>query len=130
MKRVIIIGHPYAGKSTLSRSLNLPIFSTDTKKQSREIFKNVTYLPELDQSDISDFIVSKWFTKPEFVIEGVGAVRALRKWSKMYPNTMPCDKIIFLRNANQQDKHVSMSKAIDTIWSEISGIFARITEYR
>lgn len=131
MKRIIIIGHPYAGKTTLSQSLGLPVFSTDTLKQSRVAFKDTTYLPEnLEQSDISDFIVSKWFSKPQFVIEGVGAVRALRKWARMHPNVMPCDKIIFLKNHRPFDKHVAMSKAVDTIWGEISGIFARITEYR
>ena len=131
MKRVIIIGHPYAGKSTLSRSLGLPVYSTDTATQSREVYSNVKYLPiNLKQDQISDFIVSQWFSKPEFVIEGVGAVRALRRWANMHPNTMPCDKIIFLKNSRPFDKHVAMSKAVDTIWGEISGIFARITEYK
>jgi len=129
--RIIITGHPYAGKTTLARTMDLPIYSTDTIEQCRIAYNNVTYLPGLVPKEyVSEYIIENWFNKPKFIIEGVAAVRALRRWARMYPRVMPCDKIIFLRNNSPFERHISMTKAIDTIWDEISSTFARITEYK
>jgi len=64
------------------------------------------------------------------VIEGVGAVRALRKFAQQYPYSMPCDEIIILHvgktiSAGQD----SMAKSVMTIWGEISSNFAGITKH-
>lgn len=131
-KRVIVIGGPMAGKSTFAQKSGLPHYCTDKASQSRDRYQATTYMPEqLDWSDQSDFIVSQWFSKPgPWVIEGVAAVRALRKWAAKYPNVLPCDEIIVL-NSKQSltEGQLSMAKGVISIWSEISINFVPITKY-
>lgn len=129
MNRIVIIGHPMAGKSTLAKSFGLPVFCTDTKEQTRQINPNAIYLPGIITNEHLSNYVMIWMTNPRYVIEGVGAVRALRKWASV-SNTYPCDKIIFMKNKSLESKHIAMAKAIDTIWAEIEHIYSPITEYR
>ncbi len=130
--KVVIIGAPLAGKSTLAQSFGVPVFCTDTEEQTREKIVGVTYLPpQLNWSAHSQYVAEKWLTmNGDWVIEGVAAVRALRKWAVMHPNTMPCDKIIFLkRKANRTQGQMTMEKGIENIWSEVSLHYKSITEY-
>ena len=135
MPRVIVIGAPRAGKSTYASQSGLPHYCTDPKSLVKEPLQTASYLPEgLDWSQDSDFIVSRWFRNPgDWVIEGVGAVRALRKWARMYPNVMPCDKIVFIQGHHPSvivsDGQRSMGKAIETIWLQTAAHFQSITEY-
>jgi hypothetical protein len=135
MPRIIVIGAPRAGKSTYASQSGLPHYCTDPKSVVAEPLETATYLPDgLDWSEDSDFIVSRWFKKPgDWAIEGVGAVRALRKWALMHPHTMPCDKIVFIHGHHPSvivsDGQRSMGKAIMTVWGQIAGHFDSITEH-
>ena len=129
MNRVIITGHPMTGKSTNATKFNLPVFCTDPKSKVREPQPNVTYMPEgLTWTEQSDYAIQNWMNGQKWCIEGVGAVRLLRKWASLYPGVMPADQIYFLHNSNPQDKHLSMTKAVNSIWGQISGNFAAITQ--
>ena len=130
MSRIVIIGYPMAGKSTFAKTLGLPVFCTDPKSTVRQPDPEVTYMPEgIEWSKQSDYVIDQWFKKESFVIEGVGAVRALRKWASYY-TLMPCDKIIFMQNKQPLDKHIAMVKSVQSIWGEIALMYRHITEYR
>ena len=92
-------------------------------------------MPEtLPWGDDSSFVVSRWFTKPgDWIIEGVGTVRALRKWAVRYPNVMPCDKIVVFHGHHPKaivsDGQRNMGKGIMNIWGDIASYFNSITEH-
>lgn len=132
--RVIIIGGPRSGKSTLAKRLSLSgaiHYCTDPKSLVKDVLPNVNYLPEgLNWGDDSQYVIDNWFSKNgNWVIEGVGAIRALRKWRN---NEAPCDKILFIKDSfpgiKLLDGQASMHKSIHTIWNEISGRFNHITQ--
>lgn len=135
LKRVIVIGGPRAGKSTYARNSGLPHYCTDPKSLVKDPLDGVTYLPEgLPWSDDSDFIVSRWFTKPgSWVIEGVGAVRALRKWAVQYPHAMPCHEIVVIHGHHSSvtmlSGQESMAKGVMKIWGDIASDFKSITKH-
>lgn len=133
MKRIIVIGAPLAGKSTYAQKSGLPHYCTDPISLSRDRHETATYMPEtLSWHDQSDFVVSQWFTKPgDWIIEGVGAVRALRKWVAKYPGVMPCDQIIVINSkyTRLSEGQMAMAKSIFKIWGEISANFVPITKY-
>lgn len=74
-------------------------------------------------SRASEIIATQWFIMPgPWVIEGVAAVRALRKWLRAHPEGAPCDRVIWMNTphvmlAPGQD---TMAKGCRTVWNEIS----------
>lgn len=114
-ERIIIIGGPRTGKTTLARKLSPHARSTDD-------------VMSLGWSEASEE-VSHWFDeRGPWVIEGVAAVRALRKWlarnpiSHNAPRVLPCDRIIrtrtpFVRLTRGQ---LSMASGVESVWREIT----------
>jgi adenylate kinase family enzyme len=113
--KILICGHPNAGKTTLSEelsgSLYFPIIlHTDAFKEE----------PWSQQSDN----VLAWITdtKPPYIIEGVTVVRALRKWLKANPGSArPCDVVFYL----QVEDPSPLGKGCDTIFAEIQNELIR-----
>jgi GTPase SAR1 family protein len=109
--RILIIGGPKTGKTTLANRLGGNVRSTDDVK-------------DLGWSEASAEVAT-WFDEPgPWVIEGVAVPRALRKWMRNNPGQpLPVDKITWLSGAfhplttGQQ----SMTKGIETVMSEIVG---------
>jgi hypothetical protein len=117
--RVLVLGVPRAGKTTfateLSKSLSIPCFHTDD-------------LRHLDWSLASEIVV-EWIERPSpWIIEGVAAVRGLRKWLQKHPGQVPCDKLYNLLvpyhplTAGQE----SMAKGCKTIYQEIRPLLHRL----
>lgn len=112
-ERLLIVGPPRAGKTTLAKSLSPAARSSDDAMH-------------LGWSEASAEVAS-WFDAPgPWVIEGVAVVRALRKWLEAHPVTAqdcpkPCDRIVYLvhdgRGLSQGQQ--SMGKGIATVWREI-----------
>ena len=130
--KIIIIGGPRTGKSTLAKSFGLPVYCGDPKSKVKDVEEGINYLPEIqDWSTQSLYICREWFTKSEGIFEGVGMVRALRKWAVLN-DAMPCDKIIYLTEAKveQSKGQVSMTKGVRTVWDEIKSFYEPITEYK
>lgn len=132
--KVAIIGSPFSGKSTLANSYGVSVFCSDPASTVREVIEGVTYMPEgLDWEEQSHYICENWFPKSEWVIEGVGVVRALRKWINYYDSVPPCYQAIYIRDfhpnalINVLPAHNSMAKSIETIWNEIAPIYSGIT---
>lgn len=132
-RRIVILGGPRRGKSSLARTFRdqgIPTFCGDPRSLVKEPEDNVTYLPEnLSWSDSSQYVVDNWLTQPgPWCCEGVSMVRALRK-------VVRADRVkdldgIEIIVANQVPKGViptpkqdSMSKAVMTVWSEIADMF-------
>lgn len=132
--RVIVIGGPRAGKSTYAKQSGLPHYCTDPKSLVKEPIDGVTYLPEgLKWSEDSDYILSKWFSKPgDWIIEGVGAVRALRKWSLVHKHANPCDEIVVIHDNHPSvtmlDGQLAMQKGVMKIWGEVRSRYEDITK--
>jgi len=114
-RRLIIIGGPHVGKTTLAQRFK-DEFGISTTRHSDDV-------KHLGWSESSEF-ASKWFSEPgEWVIEGVQMARALRKWLKANPETPLDADILILEKPfgpllqGQQ----SMAKGVQTVFREIQG---------
>jgi adenylate kinase family enzyme len=113
--RIVIGGGPNTGKTTLAAQLanGSPSLSTD----------DLMHLPWSEASVVASF----WYDAPgPWVVEGVAAARALRKWLKRHATGKPCDRVIWLRQpkAPQVGGQVAMAKGCETVWREIAGTLA------
>lgn len=108
MSRIVIIGWPKSGKTTLART-----FGT---------FRSTDSVMDRGWSEASE-IVATWFDAPgSWVIEGVAVPRALRKWRDRHRGYKPpVDKVIRLGTlkAPIASGAATMGKGIDTVFAEI-----------
>lgn len=77
-------------------------------------------LMHLEWSEAS-LTASQWFSQPgDWTVEGVAAVRALRKWMSANPGK-PCDRVVWLSQpkVTRTPGQNNMAKACETIWREI-----------
>lgn len=135
MSQVMIIGAPLSGKSTYANTLGLPTFCTDPVSTVRQRQPNVTYMPDGLGWDRQSSQIINWMLKNgDWCIEGVAAVRALRKWNLLFPGVKPCDKIISFEDAHPSMKRTvgqeAMAKGHTTIWNEVKDNFKNITEIK
>lgn len=112
MSRIVITGGPRTGKTTRAKQVQYD-------QEGCELFRSddIAHLPWSEQSDI----VVTWLDKPgPWIIEGVTAVRALRKWLARNAGK-PCDVVYWLDTSvvpltsGQQ----SMSKGALTVWRDV-----------
>jgi len=125
--------------SSLARRRGLSLFlCTDTVKQAgeRALSQGALYTPSKfddDWSGASLWVATTWFTRPgPFVLEGLAACRALRKYADVYDtNTPPCDEVVWLRcpRHGATPKHVSTGVGVESImlemldnWPELAAI--------
>ncbi len=112
-RRVLLCGGPRTGKSTLAVRLgerhNIPVKFGDS------------LVGHMEWSDASKEVASWIDNSQEWIIEGVVAVRALRKWLAAHPDEYLDAAIVYFRDHIQvpTDKQISMAKGIRTIWKEI-----------
>lgn len=121
-RRVVIIGGPRVGKTTLSGKL-IEEFGISTLHTSQEL----EGLFPANQSNGENWSkssehASKWFDEPgDWICEGVQMARALRKWLKANPDK-PLDVDLFLLRqpmVPQRDGQKSMMKGVETVFREI-----------
>lgn len=106
MSRVVIVGGPRTGKTTLAGEGAL---HTDD-------------LIHLGWSEASQFVCDDWLTQPgPWIVEGVATARALRKALKARPGVKPCDEIWLCVHpvVELSRGQASMAKGVDKVWSEI-----------
>lgn len=140
-ERVVIVGGPRVGKSTLALKLvsalsfepggkRLPIYCGDPLSKVKEPMPGVTYLPEglpfSGDGGSADWIARNWFQLPgPWVMEGQAMARALRRYMENTDGSMhggyapfPCDRIIFMLTPKVQqiEGQRTMGKGIETVW--------------
>jgi broad-specificity NMP kinase len=111
--RTIIAGGPRCGKTTLA------------ERMEREGSTTVRHLDDLiathDWSAASE-AASRFFDEPgPWVIEGVQAARALRKWLARSAGK-PCDRLVLLMEPHKtlSRGQASMLKGVETVMREIA----------
>ncbi len=112
--RILIVGGPRTGKTTLARylaqHLAVPVKHTD------DLIERLSWSEQSNE-------VARWLDEPgPWLIEGVAAVRALRRWLAAHPEGRPCEAIyrctepVVELTARQE----TMAKGEATIWSEVN----------
>jgi hypothetical protein len=119
-RRIIILGGPRVGKSTLSEKLQseLSVPTLHTSLELEDLFPVDQPESWSQQSEHA----SKWFDDPgDWICEGVQMARALRKWLKAHPGK-PLDADIFLLRqpmVPQRNGQKAMMKGVETVFREI-----------
>lgn len=106
--RTVISGHPRTGKTHLSQGYHGIVRHTDD-------------LIQLGWSRVSEE-VSRWLSQPYDLIEGVAAIRGLRKWLDLHPTGKPCDRLVWLTRPHcplTPGQH-SMAQGCETIFAGIA----------
>jgi hypothetical protein len=110
--RTVILGGPGTGKTTRAERL---------RQETGLVPRGTDELMQLPWSDQSD-AVADWLLSPDpYTIEGVAAVRGLRKALERTAGK-PCDRVVWLtkqHRALETKGAQSMAKAVTTIWSQI-----------
>ncbi len=108
MARILIVGWPGTGKSTLAEKMGGGR-STD----------DLTHLGWSEASEAASY----WFDEEgDWIIEGVSVPRALRKWKERNPDKPPpVDKVINLTKQYRalEKGAITMGRGIDKVTAEI-----------
>lgn len=111
-ERVIIVGGPSMGKSTLAHRL-----TTHERVRCTDELVGV-----LEWSEVSAE-VALWIAEPgRWVVEGVATARALRKWLAATPDTQ-LDVVVVLMGkplVELSKGQAAMGKGVATVWNEIA----------
>jgi hypothetical protein len=156
-ERIIIVGGPRRGKSTMAHELAgpwdgrkgaAPIRCGDPLSKVKEPVLGVEYLPEgipiSGDDGAAQWVADNWFVRPgPWVCEGWVMARALRRWlggnaepssnSKLDRFSRPADRIIVLSGpawVESSKGQESMHKAVMTVWCQVAHHFRDITEDR
>lgn len=111
MNRIVIAGVPKAGKTTLALGGQYP---------GRVLHTDALIRPKA-WSEVSAEAAA-WFNEPgPWVIEGVAAVRALRKWLAWHPTGRPCDRVLWLGSPRIELEcgQATLAKGCWTVWRGI-----------
>lgn len=108
MARTVIIGGPKAGKTTRALAEGGEIVHTDA------------FAGDNDWSAQSLAASAKLGSEGAWTVEGVTAVRALRKWMASHAGK-PCDRVVRLTGAHVplSPGQASLAKGCDTVFREI-----------
>ncbi len=137
--RIILIGGPARGKSTLAETYHkdgYTIYCGDPLSFVKHPNQTSTYRPEdlafSGNGGAADWIVKNWFPLPSpWICEGHVMARALRRWARENRDGYPCDKIIvmdrkaFVETTPAQE---AMHKGVIKVWKEIEYHFLPISE--
>lgn len=111
---LVILGGPRTGKTYLSNKIS-------NQLNPRQILHTdkLMHLPWSEASEAASY----WFDTPgEWIIEGVMAVRALRKWLERNKGKKPDWEIVFLtklKSPYSARGQESMAKGVKTVFDEI-----------
>ena len=153
MTRTVIAGGPKTGKSTLADALDIRPdpngcelcgsperggrYSTLEEGpgdplecplcDSIPYVRHTDHLIHLGWSEASA-AAALWFDTPgPWVVEGVAAPRALRKWLAAHPEGKPCDVLIVLTEPHEPltPGQAAMAKGCETVLREVRGELER-----
>lgn len=122
MTRIVILGGPRTGKTTLANELQMrpPEVGSDrpTIRHTDDL------ITTHDWSQASHAVANFWLPLPgPWIIEGVALARALRKWREAHPGEPPpVDRVIRLTEPfviHTLPGQMAMAKGEETVWREI-----------
>lgn len=127
MTRILITGGPRTGKTTLANKLQQEggdpiVYSTDD-------------VMHLGWSEASAAVALWLDADDSWIVEGVAASRALRKWRALHPDQPPpIDRLIYLREPHETltPGQRTMAKGVETVHRELEDWLAQhgvTTEY-
>lgn len=128
--RIILVGGPRCGKSTLARKLrkqyNIPTFCTDPLSLVKDLEDGVTYLPEgMEWSESSKFVLDRWMSKEgPWCIDGIASVRAIRKAitegkKDILEGVYILPVLKQYQDAVTKKGQISLLKGVEKVWYEI-----------
>jgi dephospho-CoA kinase len=110
-KRIIIVGSPRCGKTTMAEMLGMDLCVEPRCTDS---------LIGEGWSEASAQVAT-WFDEPgPWIVEGVATARALRKWLKANPGA-PADLILLMIEpvVEQTPGQAAMGKGVLTVWNDV-----------
>lgn len=134
-RRVLVVGGPRRGKSTLAQRLRssvnavvIPTFCGDPVSLVKDPEPGVTYLPEgLSWSDSSQYIADNWLMLPgPWCCEGIAMARAVRKLVNSERSAvLDGVDIVVLTDAIAEESSGQsiMAKSVMTVWAEVADLF-------
>lgn len=108
--KTVIVGGPKTGKTTKAAQLGGTVIHTDDERS-------------LNNFSAQSASAMRHFDTPgAWTLEGVTAVRALRKWLATHPTGKPCDTVIHLKTPKtaQTLGQAHLAQGCETIWQEIA----------
>lgn len=112
-RRIVVAGVPRAGKTTLSARAS---------ERFKIALKSSDSLIEENSWGSDSDRVSEWLDAPgDWIIEGVAAPRALRKWLAANPDRALDAAVVWMGSpqAKQNKGQAAMGKACSTVWREV-----------
>lgn len=109
--KIVITGGCKCGKTTLANSLSCP-----STLHGDDLMSTGTSWSSLSEE------MSWWFDRPgSWVIEGVQATRALRKWLAEHTTGKPCDRVVRMTGplVHLTEGQLAMNKGEETVWAQI-----------
>jgi len=112
--KILIIGYPNSGKTTLFEELTaLPEFSQHFKLQTDD-YKEYPYVEQLY------IIMDELGTREKWIVEGIQGYRLLRKYIQTEDYDLKPEAIIICESEVHvpDHKHDNMIKGLDKIWED------------
>lgn len=126
MTRIVILGGPRTGKTTLAKSMALQARrGARPQTVGMDGHVNVYHTDDLIRLGWSEAsrAAAMWFDEPgPWIIEGVAVVRALRKWRDAHPGEPPpVDRVIRLTTPHVEltSGQATMARGEETVWLEV-----------
>lgn len=139
-RRIVLIGGPRAGKSTIARAYReqgIPTFCSDPASMVKEPEDGVTYLPDgLAWSESSQYVADNWLSQPApWCVEGIATARALRKVINAGKlDTLSGIEVVVLdsahENASPTPAQERAAKGVMTVWNGIAQHFPQARHLR
>lgn len=111
--RIVIAGGPRTGKTTLANEL---------AGERGQTAKHTDDLISLGWSEASQVCADDWLNaEGDWIVEGVSAPRALRKWLQANPEGKPCDVVHWLSvpHVELTKGQAAMAKGCLAVWIEV-----------
>jgi hypothetical protein len=125
-QRVVLAGGPRTGKTTLAETIGA-LFGG-------RVYKTDDLIDSHDWSEASAECARWMKASPgPWIVEGVAAVRALRKWLDLNPTGTPCELVIWMGTpvVRRTPGQETMAKGCATVWNGKPGergVLARLLD--